>query len=158
MKSKDVIQYLQWATIAGIGYLLLKKFNIISDPVETIGQEQPIWIVDGIGDAPKYNDNNQTCHGGWCYTIKYYDDIATNLYKASSLFNAGNGYSYIIQEFKKCKTKGDVHGVVVTFSKKYNRDLYSYLMNFGGLFPWDGLTDSEMKKLNSFVNSLPTKL
>jgi hypothetical protein len=158
MKKNQVIQAVGILFGLSLLYKLAKQFHLIDNPVETIGQEEPVWIVDGVGTAPKYNDNRQTCHGGWCYSLKNYDEIASNLYNAGSIFTAGNGYPYVIQQFKKCKTIGDVHGVVVTFSKKYDKDLYQYLMNFGGLFPWDGLTNNEMEKLNNFINTLPIKL
>jgi len=81
---------------------------------------------------------------------------ATAIYNALHYFWSDD-WGTIWKTFQTLKTQEDVAAVAAIFSGQYNTDFWSYLQDGGGLWILgDGLSDTHLNQLHSYVNSLPS--
>lgn len=66
-----------------------------------------------------------------------------------------DNYAGVLGVFQALRTKSQVSQLCDVFQKKYNRSLYAYLLDGGGILPWDGLSGDHLTQINKIVNSLP---
>lgn len=66
-----------------------------------------------------------------------------------------DNFNQIKSVFFALRTKANVSYLSYVFTAMYNEDLLSFLGNGGGIFPWDGLSQSQMQTLIDYVNNLP---
>lgn len=104
---------------------------------------------------PVYNPNLPNANYSTSISVSDAKNIASEIHSAFNYFGIG-AFNYILNAIKKCGTKGDVNIVAQSFSNQYGLDMYSFMQNGGGIFPWDGLSSSEMQQVNDYVNSLPS--
>ena len=102
-----------------------------------------------------WNDTPSKKSKKYTYTLHYLDaqDIAENIYKEFGAFKTN--FTNVFALFQECATQGDVFNVANAFMANYNVNLWASLVNGFGLYPGSGLSSSELKNLNTYVNSLP---
>lgn len=61
--------------------------------------------------------------------------------------------SAIISVFHQLHTKANISFLAYVYANKYGRDLFTTLR--GGIWPYDGLSDSDLAALNAYGKSLP---
>jgi hypothetical protein len=80
------------------------------------------------------------------------DALAVKIHGYSGLFWDSPGV--VFDALKMLQTKAEVSQVANAFSKRYSYDLYTYLLDGGGFLPADGLSNSNLTKVNDYVKSL----
>jgi hypothetical protein len=81
--------------------------------------------------------------------------ISEKLYGAPSIFNT-DPVGTILGAFKQISTQAQASYVVNVFYNTQGTDLYGYLQTGGGIFPWDGLSASDLNTITNYLTSLPT--
>lgn len=91
------------------------------------------------------------------YTYTFHADVAQNI--AESIYNEFGAFTTnfvnVFSDFNQCKTQGDVLNVALAFKNISDANLWASLSNGFGLYPLSGLSNSQLKELNDYVNSLP---
>ena len=82
------------------------------------------------------------------------DYYASQIYTAFGVFQ--DDYNKVLSVFESLKTKCQVSFLAYRFQIKYGQSLSSYLIDGGGLLPWDGLSDEHLNELANLVNRLPS--
>jgi hypothetical protein len=59
--------------------------------------------------------------------------------------------------FSQVKTKAAVSFLADVFQQRYKQDLLTFLTNGGGILPWDGLSDNQLRTLLTYTNRLPAR-
>lgn len=80
------------------------------------------------------------------------ENYAKIIHNAFGLFQ--DDFNAILSVFSALKAKTQVSFLAQVFSEKYNEDLLSFLTDGGGILPWDGLSDSQLKQLTDLVSRL----
>lgn len=83
-------------------------------------------------------------------------EFIKTIHDAFTLFQ--DDFNAIMGVFSQLKTKSQVSYLSDKFTQRYNEDLLSFLKDGGGLMPWDGLSDKNLKILLDMVNGLPQYL
>lgn len=91
--------------------------------------------------------------GALIITNSAVDMMITKIYSSFGLFQ--DDFNAIFSVFKQLKTQSQISYLADRFNQKYNADLITFLGNGGGIFPWDGLSDSQLSQIVSYVNNLP---
>lgn len=81
------------------------------------------------------------------------DQMAAKIYNSFTIFQ--DDFNAVFSVFKQLKTQSQVSYLADIFRQKYNADLITFLGNGGGVLPWDGLSDTQLSKIVSYVNNLP---
>ena len=79
--------------------------------------------------------------------------LAQKIHSYSGLFFDSPGV--VFDALKSARSKADVSRIAEAFSGYYNYDLYQYLLDGGGFLPADGLSNTNLSKVNAYVNGLP---
>ena len=81
--------------------------------------------------------------------------LADQIHNAFGLFQ--DDFNAIMAAFSQLPSKAAVSWLADVFQQKYKEDLLTFLTNGGGLLPWDGLSDSQLKTLLTFTDKLPNR-
>jgi len=81
------------------------------------------------------------------------NQFSATIYKAFTLFK--DNFDQIMSVFGQLQTKTQVSVLAEYFKNNYNRDLLTFLTDGGGILPWDGLSDNQLKTVTDYVNNLP---
>lgn len=66
-------------------------------------------------------------------------------------------FNAVLAAFNRMPSKAAVSFLADVFQQQYKQDLLTFLTNGGGILPWDGLSDNQLKQLLAFTNKLPNK-
>ncbi len=70
----------------------------------------------------------------------------------------GDDYGQVLGAIKSsASNKRQVSYIANVFQYEYGEDMYAYLQDPGGAFPWDGLSDAHLSALNKLVKNMPDK-
>lgn len=130
-------------------YKTFQKFGII--PTSTDIQIEKLTSEPGSYWKPQYYKKFNTVLNKRVIVENY----AKLIYQSFTLFD--DDFNQIMSVFNKLKNKCQVSQLADVFSDIYKKDLLNFLLNGGGLMPWDGLSDTEMKKLIAYTDKLPNK-
>ena len=83
------------------------------------------------------------------------EQLAAQIHNAFGIFQ--DDFNAIIAAFSQLPSKSAVSFLADIFQQRYNEDLLTFLTNGGGLLPWDGLSDNQLKTLIAFTNKLPNR-
>lgn len=81
--------------------------------------------------------------------------LARQIYNAFGVFQ--DDFNAVLAAFSRVPSKAAVSFLADVFQQIYKEDLLSFLTNGGGLLPWDGLSDNQLKTLIAFTNKLPNR-
>jgi len=149
--------------LAGGGLLLLTGGKIINKILEALGitdskEEKQVEAMFTAGpefnpwspDFWRYGPAGQTR----VLTQAAAADLATQLYFAINPINDNEDKIYAI--FRSMPTQSCVSSLAEAFRNKYSKDLYNFLREGNWYqFGMQGLTDSEMYKVNQIILALP---
>lgn len=93
--------------------------------------------------------------GGLLIRREAAERYAAQIHNAFGLFQ--DDFNAVMAAFSKMPTKAAISFLADVFQQKYNEDLLTFLTNGGGLLPWDGLSDAQLKQLIAYTNKLPNK-
>ena len=93
--------------------------------------------------------------GGLLIRREAAERYAAQIHNAFGLFQ--DDFNAVMAAFSKMPTKAAISFLSDVFQQKYNEDLLTFLTNGGGLLPWDGLSDAQLKQLIAYTNKLPNK-
>jgi hypothetical protein len=80
---------------------------------------------------------------------------ARQIYNAFGIFQ--DDFNAVLAAFNRMPSKAAVSFLADVFQQQYKQDLLTFLTNGGGILPWDGLSDNQLKQLLAFTNKLPNK-
>ena len=80
---------------------------------------------------------------------------ARQIHSAFGIFQ--DDFNAIVAVFNRMPSKAAISFLADVFSQIYKEDLLTFLTNGGGLLPWDGLSDNQLKTLIAFTNKLPNR-
>jgi len=83
------------------------------------------------------------------------ESYAKQIHDAFGIFQ--DDFNSVMAAFSKMPTKTAVSFLSEVFQDKYKEDLLSFLTNGGGILPWDGLSDNQLKTLIAFTDKLPNR-
>jgi hypothetical protein len=139
----------------------LLAFNTVKSLLEKLGlltgQNTQIVLDAQSNPASPWNPNFWMSAPGGVYSFAFTESQAGQLCKqihdAFGLFS--DNVEQVTAAIKQCKTQANLSFVAWEFQKIYNADLLTFLRNGGGVLPWDGVSDSVIASLNSYILSLP---
>lgn len=147
-------------TVLYIGGGLL-GYSIINKILVSLG----IWEGKGSKNVTKAQTDPNSCWKPFFWKtaatpgtviLLISDDVAVSMSK--TIYNAfhvfQDDFSAIFGVFARLKTKTQVSYLSMKFQEKYNIDLLTFLTNGGGILPWDGLSETQLEKLTTFVSNL----
>jgi len=80
---------------------------------------------------------------------------ARQIHSAFGIFQ--DDFNAIVAVFSRMPSKSAISFLADVFSQIYKEDLLTFLTNGGGLLPWDGLSDNQLKQLLALTNKLPNR-
>jgi hypothetical protein len=80
---------------------------------------------------------------------------ARQIHSAFGIFQ--DDFNAIVAVFSRMPSKAAISFLADVFSQIYKEDLLTFLTNGGGLLPWDGLSDNQLKQLLALTNKLPNR-
>lgn len=80
---------------------------------------------------------------------------ARQIHSAFRIFQ--DDFNAIVAVFNRMPSKAAISFLADVFSQIYKEDLLTFLTNGGGLLPWDGLSDNQLKQLIALTNKLPNR-
>ena len=80
---------------------------------------------------------------------------ARQIHSAFGIFQ--DDFNAIVAAFNRLPSKAAVSFLADVFQQIYKEDLLTFLTNGGGLLPWDGLSDNQLKQLLALTNKLPNR-
>lgn len=80
---------------------------------------------------------------------------ARQIHSAFGIFQ--DDFNAVLAAFNRMPSKAAVSFLADVFQQLYKEDLLTFLTNGGGILPWDGLSDNQLKQLLAFTNKLPNK-
>jgi len=80
---------------------------------------------------------------------------ARQIHSAFGIFQ--DDFNAIVAVFNRMPSKAAISFLADVFSQIYKEDLLTFLTNGGGLLPWDGLSDNQLKQLIALTNKLPNR-
>jgi len=80
---------------------------------------------------------------------------ARQIHSAFGIFQ--DDFNTIVAVFNRMPSKAAISFLADVFSQIYKEDLLTFLTNGGGLLPWDGLSDNQLKQLIALTNKLPNR-
>jgi hypothetical protein len=83
------------------------------------------------------------------------EQLAKQIHNAFGIFQ--DDYNAVMAAFSQLKTKAAISFLADVFQQRYKEDLLTFLTNGGGILPWDGLSDSQLKNLLTYTNRLPAR-
>lgn len=93
--------------------------------------------------------------GGMLVTRAYAEYSAKQIHNAFGIFQ--DDFNAILAVFNNMPSKAAISWLADVFQQMYKEDLLTFLTNGGGILPWDGLSDAQLKQLLAFTNKLPNK-
>lgn len=81
--------------------------------------------------------------------------FAKRIHDAFGIFQ--DDFNAVMSIFSQVPSKAAVSWLSDVFQQKYKQDLLTFLTNGGGILPWDGLSDAQLKQLLDLTNKLPNK-
>ena len=131
--------------LAAAVYIVLKKETSLFssyDPTDPTN-------INSVWNA---TENNKPAY---TYTIHASDanELSETIYNALSAFSTD--FNTVFSAIKKCSTQGDVYQIAQLFMDNYDVSLWTSLINGFGLYPGSGISNSQAKQINDYVNSLP---
>ena len=81
--------------------------------------------------------------------------LAKQIHDAFGVFQ--DDFNAVMAAFSQVKTKAAISFLSDVFQQRYKQDLLTFLTNGGGILPWDGLSDSQLRTLLSYTNKLPAR-
>lgn len=93
--------------------------------------------------------------GGRLITRATAEMFANRIHNAFGLFQ--DDFNAVFSVFSQVKTKAAISFLADVFQQKYKQDLLTFLTNGGGILPWDGLSDAQLKQVLELTNKLPNK-
>jgi len=128
-------------------------------------------IIDKTGNFFGVNDNTNTSAGVTinAWDPKFYKTAPNGtmlLSAADALRLAKKIYSYsgwffdspgvVIDALKEVRSKAEVSQISAAFSQEYSYDMYQYLLDGNGwINPANGLSNTNLTKINDYVKNLP---
>ena len=83
------------------------------------------------------------------------DRLARQIHGSFTIFQ--DDFNSVLAAFSRVPSKAAISFLADVFQQIYKEDLLSFLTNGGGILPWDGLSDSQLKTLLAFTNKLPNR-
>jgi hypothetical protein len=80
---------------------------------------------------------------------------ARQIHSAFGIFQ--DDFNAIVAVFSRMPSKAAISFLADVFSQIYKEDLLTFLTNGGGILPWDGLSDNQLKQLLALTNKLPNR-
>jgi len=80
---------------------------------------------------------------------------ARQIHSAFGIFQ--DDFNAIVAVFSRMPSKAAISFLADVFSQIYKEDLLTFLTNGGGILPWDGLSDNQLKQLIALTNKLPNR-
>ena len=80
---------------------------------------------------------------------------ARQIHSAFGIFQ--DDFNAIVAVFCRMPSKAAISFLADVFSQIYKEDLLTFLTNGGGILPWDGLSDNQLKQLLALTNKLPNR-
>ncbi len=80
---------------------------------------------------------------------------AKQIHSAFGIFQ--DDFNAIMAAFSRMPSKAAVSFISDVFQQIYKEDLLTFLTNGGGILPWDGLSDNQLKQLLALTNKLPNR-
>ena len=93
--------------------------------------------------------------GGLLVTRATAERLSRQIHSAFGIFQ--DDFNAVMAAFSQVKTKAAISFLADVFQQIYKEDLLTFLTNGGGLLPWDGLSDNQLKTLLTFTNRLPAR-
>ena len=93
--------------------------------------------------------------GGRFLTRSVTESYARQIHNAFGIFQ--DDFNAVLAAFNRMPSKAAVSFLADVFQQLYKEDLLTFLTNGGGILPWDGLSDAQLKQLIAFTNKLPNK-
>lgn len=106
--------------------------------------KQPAWSPAFYQSAP---------NGAWLITTAQAKDLAYKIYQYPGIF--WDDFNTVLGVFQTLRTKSQLSFLCDVFQKTYNASMYGYLLDGGGILPWDGLSEVHLTQIINYVNSLP---
>lgn len=146
--------------LAAAGYFLvvkpvLEKIGIL----QTAAEREAGRLIDsaetGSGSGPRGNPFSPTYYKTRRCTIltqAYADSLARRIHTAMGLTDDEEA---VFAVFRSLRTKCQVSFLAERFAALYKADLFQYLKQGDTVFWWGGLSDEDLAKIVTIVNSLP---
>lgn len=128
---------------------------------------QKLGITDGPG-AKKVKEEQTNPYSAWkpnfwkaapqgtTVTLIREADVQDYIKKIHNAFGIfQDDFNVVMNVFSQLKTKSQLSYLADKFQQRYDEDLLSFLTDGGGILPWDGFSDSNLKKLADLADSLP---
>ena len=137
--------------VVGASYFLLvkpilEKFGVLKSASEKEN-------LAAITEQQAYNPDYHKQKGGVTITRAFAETGAQKIKNAFNIMY--DDFNTIIGVFKSLKNKSDVSYLADVFLNKYGYDMYSYMADPNGIFPWDGLSTVHLTQINDLVKKLP---
>lgn len=137
--------------VVGASYFLLvkpilEKIGVLKSASEKQNQA-------AITEQSAYNPAYYKQRGNVTITRAYAESAAQQIKNAFHILY--DDFNTIIGVFKTLKNKSDVSYLSDVFLNNYGYDLYGYISDPNGIFPWDGLSTDHLTQINDLVNKLP---
>lgn len=150
-----------WLFLAGGAYLLFTGTGILNDLLASLG------LTSGAGGKSvsqeetdpnsAFNPNfwRQYIGKNFTYVINHdqAETMSNTIEDAFTLFN--DDFDAIMGVFQSLRTKSNVSYLSQVFTETKGASLLPFLDGGGGIFPWDGLTKDNMKRIIDYVRALP---
>jgi len=155
---------------------MAQKFKISATDVLLIGGGllaftaiRRLLIAGGIAAGPgTQSASQQITDPGSYWKPQYYkrtggilvrrataEQLAKQIHNAFGVFQ--DDFNAVMAAFSQVKTKAAVSFLADVFQQRYKEDLLTFLTNGGGILPWDGLSDSQLRTLLTYTNRLPAR-
>jgi len=123
---------------------LSNKLGVLSDENIQAGTTLSAWNPQFSATAPA---------GSLLLTTAAGQALAKKIKGAFTVFQ--DDYATILAAIKTCKTQSQVSSLCYHFKNLYGMDMYNYMIDPGGILPWDGLSNAHLTELNTYVSNLP---
>jgi hypothetical protein len=150
MKAED--KKLLFTIGAGVAVYVL----IVNPILKKLGlrQSQQITQTQTAGINSPFNPLFwQNKAGALLITENNVKNYAGRIYNSFTLFY--DDFNNIMSIFRLLKTQTQVSYLAYKFREIYNADLLTFLSNGGGILPFDGLSDTQLTQIITYVNNLP---
>lgn len=149
-----------WLFLAGGAYVFFTGTNILNDLLSSLGLTKGAGgkAVDTEETDPEsaFNPNFWRQYiGRFTFSINHdqASTMANTIQDAFTLFN--DDFDAIMGVFQSLRTKSNVSYLSQVFTELHGANLLTFLDGGGGIFPWDGLTKDNMKRIIDYVRALP---
>lgn len=147
----------KYAAIGLGAIVVLKMFGAIDGILEAVGLKDGKATKDldqAAADTTSYWSPlfyKSAPAGAWLLTAATAKQYANEIYDAVGAFN--DDEDAVIAVFKRLRAQSQVSQLADVFYQLHKADLLTFLR--GGSWPQDRLSDADVNKINTYINSLP---